>query len=210
MSNVFCFFLTLPSDFVQFQHMPLFYDVRFWPLDPPKTLNTMCFIGSFQISQFLSAKLYIHICKKCLKFGFKIFEIARTIYSNIKRSEQCLCKRILFWLAYLWYSIFLLSLLRTWLSLIGHLLVSLFWTSLSLIDNLLMSLLVAGNKQWVVELQGRRRWVGRVDNCQFYNHFWPFFGQLYFYLSQKGGSDGHFEVLNRSEYWLVQKNLPQM
>ena len=52
--------------------MPLFYDVRFWPLDPPKTLNTMCFIGSFQISQFLSAKLYIHICKKCLKFGFKI------------------------------------------------------------------------------------------------------------------------------------------
>ena len=52
--------------------MPLFYDVQFWPLDPPKTLNTMCFIGSFQISQFLSAKLYIHICKKCLKFGFKI------------------------------------------------------------------------------------------------------------------------------------------
>ena len=38
------------------------------------------------------------------------------------------------------------------------------------------------------------------NNCPFYNHIWPFFRQLYVYLSQKGGSDGHFEVLNGSEY----------
>ena len=55
-------------------------------------------------------------------------------------------------------------------------------------------------------------WVKTNDNnnCPFYNHFWPFFCQLYVYLSQKGGSDGHFEVLNGSKYWLVQKILPQM
>ena len=55
-------------------------------------------------------------------------------------------------------------------------------------------------------------WVKTNDNnnCPFYNHFWPFFRQLYVYLSQKGGSDGHFEVLNGSKYWLVQKLWPQM
>ena len=55
-------------------------------------------------------------------------------------------------------------------------------------------------------------WVKMNDNnnCPFYNHFWPFFRQLYVYLSQKGGSDGHFEVLNGSKYWLVQELWPQM
>ena len=34
----------------------------------------------------------------------------------------------------------------------------------------------------------------------FYNHFWPFFCQLYGYLSQNWGSDGHFDVLNGSKF----------
>ena len=28
-----------------------------------------------------------------------------------------------------------------------------------------------------------------------WDHFWPFFGQLHEYLSQKRVSDGHFEML---------------
>ena len=55
-------------------------------------------------------------------------------------------------------------------------------------------------------------WVKTNDNnnCLFYNLFWPFFCQLYVYLSQKGGSDSHFEVLNWSKYWFVQTLGPQM
>ena len=55
-------------------------------------------------------------------------------------------------------------------------------------------------------------WVKTNDNnnCPFYNHFWPFFRQLYVYLSQKGGSDGHFEVLNGPKSWLVQTLWPLM
>ena len=36
-------------------------------------------------------------------------------------------------------------------------------------------------------------------------HFRPFFWQLCDYISQNWGSDGHFEVLNRSKPWLIQK-----
>ena len=43
-----------------------------------------------------------------------------------------------------------------------------------------------------------------------YDHFWLFFHQMYVHLSQNWGSDGHFEVLNRSKSWLVQKLWPQM
>ena len=38
-----------------------------------------------------------------------------------------------------------------------------------------------------------------------YDHFWPFFRHMYVHLSQNWGSDGHFEVLNRSTFWLLQK-----
>ena len=38
-----------------------------------------------------------------------------------------------------------------------------------------------------------------------YNLFWPFFCHMYVKLTQKWGSDGHFEVLNRSYLRLVQK-----
>ena len=43
------------------------------------------------------------------------------------------------------------------------------------------------------------------DKWLFYDHFRPFFGQLHDYISQNWGSDGHFEVLNRSKPWLIQK-----
>ena len=50
-------------------------------------------------------------------------------------------------------------------------------------------------------------WVKTNDNnnCQFYDRFWPFFRQLYIYLSQNWGSDSHFGILNRSKIWLVQR-----
>jgi hypothetical protein len=38
-----------------------------------------------------------------------------------------------------------------------------------------------------------------------YDLFWPYFCHMYVYLSQNWGSDGHFEVLNMSYLWLVQK-----
>ena len=38
-----------------------------------------------------------------------------------------------------------------------------------------------------------------TNKWPFYDHFWPFFCQLYEHLSQNWGSDGHFEVLNRSK-----------
>ena len=41
----------------------------------------------------------------------------------------------------------------------------------------------------------------------FYELFWPFFCNMYVHLSQNWGSDGHFEVLNRSYLSLVQKLL---
>ena len=43
------------------------------------------------------------------------------------------------------------------------------------------------------------------DKWPFYGHFRPFFGQLCYYISQNWGSDGHFEVLNRSKPWLIEK-----
>ena len=44
-----------------------------------------------------------------------------------------------------------------------------------------------------------------ADKWPFYDHIWPFFCQLYVYLSQNWGSDGNFEVLNESKLSLVQK-----
>ena len=44
-----------------------------------------------------------------------------------------------------------------------------------------------------------------TDKWPFYDHIWPFFCQLYVYLSQNWDSDGHFEVLYESESYLVQK-----
>ena len=50
-------------------------------------------------------------------------------------------------------------------------------------------------------------WIKTNNNnkCPFFDHFWPFFRQLYVYLSQKWGSDCHFDVLNRSKIELVQR-----
>ena len=39
----------------------------------------------------------------------------------------------------------------------------------------------------------------------FYDHLWSFFCQLHRHLSQKLGSDGYFEVLNKSKSQLDQK-----
>ena len=39
----------------------------------------------------------------------------------------------------------------------------------------------------------------------FYDHFWPFFRHMYVHLSQNWGSYRHFEVRNRSTFWLLQK-----
>ena len=52
-----------------------------------------------------------------------------------------------------------------------------------------------------------RDWSSKFtsDKWTFYNHFWPFLCQLYENLSQNRDSDGHFEVLNKSESWLVQQ-----
>ena len=41
--------------------------------------------------------------------------------------------------------------------------------------------------------------------CPIYDHSWPFFRHMCEFLSQNWGSDGHFEVLNRSYLWLVEK-----
>ena len=38
-----------------------------------------------------------------------------------------------------------------------------------------------------------------------YDLFWSFFCHMCVYLSQNWGSDGHFEVLNGSKFWLGQK-----
>ena len=48
-------------------------------------------------------------------------------------------------------------------------------------------------------------WIKTNNNAKwlFYGYFWPFFRQLYVYLSQNWDSEGHFDVLNRSKIWLV-------
>ena len=38
-----------------------------------------------------------------------------------------------------------------------------------------------------------------------WDHFWPFFGQLHENISQKRGSDGHFEMLSVSKSYLHQE-----
>ena len=38
----------------------------------------------------------------------------------------------------------------------------------------------------------------------FYDHFCPLFCHLYIYLSQNWGSDGQFDMHNRSKFWLVE------
>ena len=44
-------------------------------------------------------------------------------------------------------------------------------------------------------------WVKMNNNDKwlFYDHFWPFFCQLYIHLSLNWGSDSHFDVLNWSK-----------
>ena len=37
------------------------------------------------------------------------------------------------------------------------------------------------------------------DKRPFYDHFWPFFCQLYVHLSQNWGSDSHYKVLSESK-----------
>ena len=44
-----------------------------------------------------------------------------------------------------------------------------------------------------------------TDKWPFYDQIWPFFCQPHGYLSQNWDSDGHFEVLNESISYLVQK-----
>ena len=44
-----------------------------------------------------------------------------------------------------------------------------------------------------------------TDKWQCYNHFRPFFCHMYVHLPQNWGSDGKFEVLHCSKFWLVQK-----
>ena len=41
--------------------------------------------------------------------------------------------------------------------------------------------------------------------CPLYDHSWPFSCHMCEHLSQNWGSDGHFEVLNMSYLWLVEK-----
>ena len=38
-----------------------------------------------------------------------------------------------------------------------------------------------------------------------WDHFWPFFDQLHEYISQKRGSDSHFEMLSVSKSLLDQE-----
>ena len=42
------------------------------------------------------------------------------------------------------------------------------------------------------------------DKWQFYDHFRPFFCHMHVHVLQNWDSDGHFEVLNGSNFWLTQ------
>ena len=55
-----------------------------------------------------------------------------------------------------------------------------------------------------LNLKTDRKWMS-LYKWPLYDHSWPFFCHMCVYLSQNWGSDGHFEVLNRSYLWLVQK-----
>ena len=50
-------------------------------------------------------------------------------------------------------------------------------------------------------------WVTMNNNNKwlFYDYFWPHFCQLYIHISQNWGLVQHFDVLNRSKIWLVQR-----
>ena len=48
------------------------------------------------------------------------------------------------------------------------------------------------------------KWMS-LYKCPLYDHSWPFYCHMYDHLSQNWGSDDHFEVLNRSYLWLVEK-----
>ena len=52
----------------------------------------------------------------------------------------------------------------------------------------------------IISLKSVYKWMS-LYKCPLYDHSWPFFR----HLSQNWGSDGHFEVLNRSYLWLVEK-----
>ena len=53
-----------------------------------------------------------------------------------------------------------------------------------------------------------RKWMS-LYKWPLYNIFWLFFCHMHVRLSQNWGSDGHFEVLNRSYLWLVQNLWPK-
>ena len=71
--------------------------------------------------------------------------------------------------------------------------------------------------RWINEIDVWFYWVLKTDwkrkflyKWPLYDLFWPFFCHVCVYLSQKWGSDGHFELLNGSESWFGQKLWPQM
>ena len=68
-------------------------------------------------------------------------------------------------------------------------------------------------KQNSLKLQGSFRWIEQCDiilktdrkwmslyKLPLFNLFWSFLCQMHVHLSKNWGSDGHFEVLNRSYY----------
>ena len=54
------------------------------------------------------------------------------------------------------------------------------------------------------QLESVYKWIF-LYKWPLYDHSWPFFCHMSEYLSQNWGSDGHFEVLNGSKFWLGQK-----
>ena len=55
----------------------------------------------------------------------------------------------------------------------------------------------------LIEIKTDRKWMS-LYKWPLYNLFWPFFHHMHVHLSQNWGSDGHFEVLNKSYLWLGQ------
>ena len=63
---------------------------------------------------------------------------------------------------------------------------------------------ISHGKQSYNYIKSVYKWMS-LYKCSLYDHSWPFFHHMCQYLSQNWGSDGHFEVLNRSYLSLVQK-----
>ena len=77
------------------------------------------------------------------------------------------------------------------------------------VQTVILRCLTGLNIDWFKNYGLRCKWRPRAclanfqniatDKWTFYYHIWPFFCQLYGYLSQKWDSDGHFEVLKESK-----------